>query len=36
VRWPSGETNTYKDLNADSFYLLVEGETTAKIDLSSK
>jgi hypothetical protein len=32
VRWPSGGTDIYKDISADNFYLLVEGETTAKID----
>jgi hypothetical protein len=32
VRWPSGATDIYRDISADDFYLLVEGETTAKID----
>ena len=30
VRWPSGETNTYRDLTADHFYTLHEGDSTAK------
>ncbi|HEY6763749.1 MAG TPA: CRTAC1 family protein [Candidatus Sulfotelmatobacter sp.] len=32
VHWPSGNTDTFKDLGADGFYQLVEGESTAKID----
>ena len=36
VHWPSGNTDIYKDTNADNFYLLVEGETTAKIDSLTK
>src|SRR5258708_21180142 len=32
VRWPSGTTDIYKDVSADNFYLLVEGEPAPKID----
>jgi hypothetical protein len=32
VRWPSGNTDVYRDINADNFYLLIEGETAARID----
>jgi len=32
VRWPSGTTDIYKDVNADNFYLLVEGDPALKID----
>jgi hypothetical protein len=32
VHWPSGETNMYKDISADNFYLLIEGDLAVKID----
>jgi hypothetical protein len=32
VRWPSGTTDIYKDVSADNFYLLVEGDPALKID----
>jgi hypothetical protein len=32
VRWPSGGTDVYRDISADNFYLLVEGDPTARID----
>ena len=32
VRWPSGTTDIYKDISADNFYLLVEGDPAARID----
>jgi hypothetical protein len=32
VRWPSGTTDIYKDVSADDFYLLVEGDPALKID----
>jgi hypothetical protein len=32
VRWPSGNTDVYRDISADDFYLLVEGDPAIKID----
>jgi hypothetical protein len=32
VRWPSGGTAVYRDISADEFYLLVEGDPAAKVD----
>ena len=32
VRWPSGEMNTYRDINADHFYALTEADPVARIE----
>jgi hypothetical protein len=32
VRWPSGSTDVYRDISADNFYLLVEGDPAVRID----
>jgi len=32
VRWPSGSTDIYRDISADHFYLLVEGDPAVRID----
>jgi hypothetical protein len=39
IRWPSGQVETLKDLAADKFYSLLEGQgivTADKIRLSAK
>jgi hypothetical protein len=36
VRWPSGTTEVYRDVSADKFYLLVEGDPAAKVDRGPK
>lgn len=32
VRWPSGEMNTYREITADHFYALAEGDPAAKLE----
>jgi enediyne biosynthesis protein E4 len=32
IRWPSGQTDTFRDINADHFYLVGEGDATLHLE----